>query len=43
MKKLIAIFLTAGAMMMAEGIPTARAQTSPPTPQTQSLPAADAP
>ena len=43
MKKLIASFLTAGVMMMAEGIPTARAQTSPPTPQTQSLPAADAP
>jgi len=29
--------------MMAEDIPTAKAQTSPPTLQTQTLPAADAP
>jgi 4-carboxymuconolactone decarboxylase len=42
-KKIVAGCLTAGAMMLAEGVPTAIAQTTAPARNTQSSPAAGAP
>jgi 4-carboxymuconolactone decarboxylase len=43
MKTLVAGCLTAGAVMLAEGVPVAKAQTTPPTTQSQSASASGAP